>query len=94
MSIHPEGKSCSDLDSSACSQRPSRLVFPWVIADYTSATLDLTDPATFRDLSKPVGALEPKRLERVIERYHGREGRIFPLELPVIPIPNSRTQCL
>jgi factor associated with neutral sphingomyelinase activation len=37
-------------------------VFPWVIADYTSAALDLTKPATFRDLSKPIGALNPKRL--------------------------------
>ena len=32
-------------------------VFPWVLRDYTSATLDLSDPATFRDLSKPMGAL-------------------------------------
>ncbi len=34
-----------------------------VIADYDSEALDLTDPATFRDLSKPVGALSAKRLE-------------------------------
>src|SRR5690242_19236580 len=33
-----------------------------VIADYTSPTLDLSKPSTFRDLSKPVGALNPKRL--------------------------------
>lgn len=33
-----------------------------VIADYESDTLDLTNPATFRDLSKPVGALNSKRL--------------------------------
>jgi Beige/BEACH domain len=33
-----------------------------VIADYQSETLDLTDPATFRDLAKPIGALDPKRL--------------------------------
>jgi hypothetical protein len=32
-------------------------VFPWVISDYTSAVLDLANPATFRDLSKPIGAL-------------------------------------
>ena len=30
-------------------------VFPWVLADYTSPSLDLNSPATFRDLSKPVG---------------------------------------
>ena len=33
-----------------------------VIADYQSEALDLTDPATFRDLSKPIGALDAKRL--------------------------------
>jgi len=55
---------------------PSCVVFPWVIADYTSATLDLTNPATFRDLSKPVGALDPARLERVIERYHGKAVQV------------------
>lgn len=31
-------------------------VFPWVLADYSSPSLDLTSPASFRDLSKPVGA--------------------------------------
>jgi hypothetical protein len=31
------------------------LVFPWVLADYTSEVLDLNDPQTFRDLSKPIG---------------------------------------
>lgn len=37
-------------------------IFPWVIADYKSGTLDLTNPKTFRDLSKPIGALNPERL--------------------------------
>jgi hypothetical protein len=31
-------------------------VFPWILADYTSEDLDLTNPKTFRDLSKPMGA--------------------------------------
>ncbi|XP_070575197.1 protein FAN-like isoform X2 [Ptychodera flava] len=44
-------------------------VFPWVIADYTSSELDLTKPETFRDLSKPVGALYEERLQRLRERY-------------------------
>lgn len=38
-------------------------VFPWVLRDYSSAVLDLTRDETFRDLSKPVGALTPARLE-------------------------------
>jgi factor associated with neutral sphingomyelinase activation len=33
-----------------------------VIQDYESQTLDLENPKTFRDLSKPIGALNPKRL--------------------------------
>lgn len=44
-------------------------VMPWVIQDYTSSALDLNDPSVYRDLSKPVGALEPNRLERLKERY-------------------------
>eukprot|EP00729_Bicosta_minor_P009634 gene9634-8579_t len=44
-------------------------VFPWIIADYTSATLDLTSPDTFRDLSKPIGALTPKRLAGWKQRF-------------------------
>ncbi|RDD47132.1 Protein FAN [Trichoplax sp. H2] len=44
-------------------------VFPWVIADYYSEELDLEDPKTFRDLSKPVGALNQDRLSQLKERY-------------------------
>ncbi|KAM9500481.1 protein FAN isoform 2-T2 [Clarias gariepinus] len=44
-------------------------VFPWVLSDYTSPQLDLLNPASFRDLSKPVGALNRERLERLLERY-------------------------
>lgn len=43
-------------------------VFPWVIADYTSETLDLESPRTYRDLTKPIGALEPSRLENFRRR--------------------------
>ncbi len=44
-------------------------VFPWVIADYESKTLNLSDSKTFRDLSKPMGALNPTRLKAFIDRY-------------------------
>ena len=43
-------------------------VFPWVISDYTSHTLDLSNPSTYRDLSKPIGALSPSRLEYFKDR--------------------------
>ncbi|KAK7551537.1 hypothetical protein IWX49DRAFT_286142 [Phyllosticta citricarpa] len=44
-------------------------VFPWVLADYTSEELDLSDPKTFRDLSKPMGAQTPTREAEFKERY-------------------------
>ena len=44
-------------------------VFPWVLADYTSDDIDLSDPSVYRDLSKPVGALNPERLESILERF-------------------------
>ncbi len=45
-------------------------VFPWVIADYKSEELDLSDPQTFRDLSKPMGCQIPSRETEFRERYH------------------------
>ncbi|RVD82445.1 uncharacterized protein DFL_006872 [Arthrobotrys flagrans] len=44
-------------------------VFPWVLADYTSEELDLTNPKTFRDFSKPMGAQTPERAREFQERY-------------------------
>ncbi|XP_030011898.1 WD repeat- and FYVE domain-containing protein 4 [Sphaeramia orbicularis] len=44
-------------------------VFPWILADYQSETLDLSNPATFRDLSKPMGAQTEKRKQMFIQRY-------------------------
>ena len=55
--------SCSQADRSVndVTQYP---VFPWILADYSSLELDLNDPVTFRDLSKPIGAINPQRLQR------------------------------
>uniref|UniRef100_A0A8C4GFJ4 WDFY family member 4 n=1 Tax=Dicentrarchus labrax TaxID=13489 RepID=A0A8C4GFJ4_DICLA len=44
-------------------------VYPWVLADYQSETLNLSNPATFRDLSKPMGAQTEKRRQMFIQRY-------------------------
>lgn len=44
-------------------------VFPWVLADYTSEELDLSNPKTFRDLSKPMGCQTPEREAEFKERY-------------------------
>ena len=45
-------------------------IFPWVLADYTSEELDLTDPRSFRDLTKPMGCQTPERQAEFRERYH------------------------
>ena len=46
-------------------------VMPWVLADYRSEVIpDLCNKESFRDLSKPMGALNPSRLEDFIERFN------------------------
>lgn len=42
--------------------------FPWVLQDYVSPTLDLSNPAVFRDLSKPIGVVNPKHAQLVREK--------------------------
>jgi len=49
-------------------------VFPWVIKDYKSEELDLTDERIYRDLSKPIGALNETRLNQLLERYNDMDG--------------------
>ncbi|KAJ9074230.1 hypothetical protein DSO57_1008753 [Entomophthora muscae] len=54
-------------------------IFPWILADYESDVLDLDDPAVYRDLSKPMGAIDPVRRKQCIERYNEFEdpsGRV------------------
>ncbi|KAG3103183.1 BEACH domain-containing protein [Phytophthora cactorum] len=55
------GRSYNDL-----TQYP---VFPWVLADYDSEILDLSDPNVYRDLRKPMGAIQ--REEEFRARYDG-----------------------
>lgn len=44
-------------------------VFPWIIKDYTSKELDLSDEGVFRDLRKPMGAQNEDRLGKLLERF-------------------------
>ncbi|XP_068961599.1 lipopolysaccharide-responsive and beige-like anchor protein isoform X1 [Petaurus breviceps papuanus] len=53
-------------------------VFPWVLTNYESEELDLTLPSNFRDLSKPIGALNPKRAAFFAERYESWEDDQVP----------------
>lgn len=59
------GRTYSDL-----TQYP---VFPWILQDYESDSIDLRDPEIYRDLTKPIGALNPDRLEDIINRYNSMD---------------------
>ncbi|XP_009886981.1 PREDICTED: neurobeachin-like protein 2, partial [Charadrius vociferus] len=59
------GRTYNDL-----SQYP---VFPWILRDYVSDTLDLTDPAVFRDLAKPIGVANERHARDVKEKYESFE---------------------
>ncbi|XP_053116915.1 neurobeachin-like protein 2 isoform X2 [Hemicordylus capensis] len=59
------GRTYNDL-----SQYP---VFPWILQDYTSETLDLSNPAVFRDLSKPIGVANERHAKGVKEKYESFE---------------------
>uniref|UniRef100_A0A8D2Q5N4 Neurobeachin-like protein 2 n=1 Tax=Varanus komodoensis TaxID=61221 RepID=A0A8D2Q5N4_VARKO len=59
------GRTYNDL-----SQYP---VFPWILQDYVSETLDLSDPALFRDLSKPIGVANGRHAKEVKEKYESFE---------------------
>lgn len=45
-----------------------------MLADWTSDDLDLNNSQIYRDLSKPVGALNPDRLAALLERYDDDEN--------------------
>jgi len=60
------GRSYSDL-----TQYP---VMPWILADYDSPQLDLFNPASFRDLAKPMGALDERRAALHRNKYRETEA--------------------
>ena len=69
-------------------------VFPWVLSYFPSKGEEDPDvnlihvinsdashpqaPLIFRDLRKPIGALNPKRLEQILERYHSFQDDKIP----------------
>jgi hypothetical protein len=53
-------------------------VFPWILIDYTSDTIDLNDISIYRDLSKPIGALNVERFQIYKERYETFEDDSIP----------------
>ncbi|KAB1282507.1 WD repeat and FYVE domain-containing protein 3 [Camelus dromedarius] len=74
--------SLTDSSESVSGQRPNTSVeqgsyndlmqypvFPWILADYDSEEVDLTNPKTFRNLAKPMGAQTDERLAQYKKRY-------------------------
>lgn len=57
--------SLADRTTNDLTQYP---VFPWVLSDYLSQEIDLNDPKSYRDLTKPIGALNEDRLNQLKER--------------------------
>jgi len=53
-------------------------VFPWIITNYDCRELDLSSPNNFRDLSKPIGALNQSRREYFENRYEAWEHDQIP----------------
>lgn len=49
-------------------------VMPWLIADYKCSTLELDNPEFFRDLSKPIGAINKHRLQKLRVNISIRTG--------------------
>lgn len=64
------GRSYNDLN-----QYP---IFPWILCNYTADELDLNEPSNYRDLSRPIGALDPKRKAYFDERYRDWEDDSLP----------------
>ncbi|KAM7346344.1 A kinase anchor protein rugose isoform 13-T20 [Cochliomyia hominivorax] len=53
-------------------------IFPWVLTNYESKDLDLSLPSNYRDLSKPIGALNPSRRAYFEDRYESWESDTIP----------------
>ncbi|ETO06443.1 hypothetical protein RFI_30949 [Reticulomyxa filosa] len=56
-------------------------VFPWILRDYESDTLNLSNPSVYRDLTKPMGAqTEPRASEfkQRFETWDDPSGKILP----------------
>lgn len=48
-------------------------VFPWILSDYCSNTIDLNDSSIYRDLTKPMGAIGSRRQQQYRERYQNMD---------------------
>lgn len=68
-------------------------VFPWVLQDYTSSSLHLDDPTVYRDLRRPMGALNPLREREARKKFDDlmqqfKESRTLDSELADDQVPS------
>ena len=47
-------------------------IFPWILSKYDGKELDLNDPKSYRNLAKPIGALDQQKLSELARRARGR----------------------
>lgn len=59
-------------------------VFPWVLEDYESETLNFSDPKTFRRLDKPMGCQSLEGEEEFRKRLANHPKSSF-----LVPLPHS-----
>lgn len=52
-------------------------IFPWIIHDYTADVFDVNDTSLFRDLTKPIGAINKHRLQKLKDLYEMQKNRQF-----------------
>ena len=65
------GRTYSDL-----SQYP---VFPWILSNFSTKELSLENPLNYRDLSRPIGAINEEKAAKAKEKYkYTSEEKLFP----------------
>lgn len=45
-------------------------IFPWILSDYESSTLDLSGVENYRDLSKPIAIQHPENEDHYVNSYN------------------------
>jgi hypothetical protein len=53
-------------------------VFPWVLKKYHTETIDLEDPESYRDFSKPVGAIIEEKQYEAETRFENSKDTDLP----------------
>jgi hypothetical protein len=68
-------------------------VFPWVLADYSSSKIDLNNKEVYRDLSQPIGALNPHRHKKFQDQYEMMEQNCKDYEKELTDLKQKQDRC-